>query len=143
VLNAKLIKSLIEDVLRNPAFNAAGGDTDMHKRFSAANDSGDLEIISMHQEGPGRRWSSEMYKRPAEKILRELLSDIRLAGCQRFGFKEYKDPHGNRRFAGHSNGSVSFQLAQICVVGYEIPVSPVIYIDATYIKRGILIRPIY
>jgi hypothetical protein len=37
-LNAKQIKTLIEDVLRNPAFNAADVDTDMLKRFSAAID---------------------------------------------------------------------------------------------------------
>ena len=42
-----------------------------------------------------------------------------------------------------SNGSVSFQLAQIRVGADKVPVSLVIYIDATYIKRGIPIRPIY
>jgi hypothetical protein len=47
-LNAQQIKALIEDVLHNPAFNADDVDTDMLKRFSAAIDSGDLEIISMH-----------------------------------------------------------------------------------------------
>ncbi len=53
------------------------------------------------------------------------------------------DPHGNRLFAGHSNGSVTFQLAQIRVGADKVPVSLVIYIDATYIKRGIPILPIY
>jgi hypothetical protein len=134
-LNAKQIKSLIEDVLRNPAFNAADVDTDMLKRFSAAIDDGDLEIISMHQEGDGAQ-KLELFRRPAETVLRELLSDIRLAGCQHFGFKEYKDPHGNRLFAGHSNGSASFQLAQIRVGAGKVPVSLVIYIDATYIKQA-------
>jgi hypothetical protein len=141
-LNAQQIKALIEDVLHNPAFNADDVDTDMLKRFSAAIDSGDLEIISMHQEGDGAQ-KLELFKRPAEKVLRELISDIRLAGCQHFGFKEYLDPHGNRLFAGHSNGSISFQLAQIRVGADKVPVSLVIYIDATYIKRGIPIRPIY
>ncbi len=49
-------------------------------------------------------------------------------------------------FAGHSNGSVTFQLAQIRVGADKVPVSLVslvIYIDATYIKRGIPVRPIY
>ena len=141
-LNAQQIKTLIEDVLHNPAFNADDVDTDMLKRFSASIDSGDLEIISMHQEGDGAQ-KLELFKRPAEKVLRELISDIRLAGCQHFGFKEYLDPHGNRLFAGHSNGLISFQLAQIRVGADKVPVSLVIYIDATYIKRGIPIRPIY
>jgi hypothetical protein len=93
----------------------------------------------MHQEGDEAQ-KQALYKRPAEKVLRELLSDIRLAGCQHFGFKEYKDSHGNRLFAGDSNGSVSFQLAQIRVGADKVPVSLVIYMGATYIKRGILIR---
>ncbi len=86
----------------------------MLKRFADSIDSGDLEIISMHQEGDGAQ-KLELFKRPAEKVLRELMADILLAGCQHFGFKEYLDPHGNRLFAGHSNGSVrvTFQLAQI------------------------------
>ncbi len=50
-LNAKQIKSLIEDVLHNQSFNAADGDTDMLKRFSAAIDNGNLEFISINQEG--------------------------------------------------------------------------------------------
>ncbi len=96
----------------------------------------------MHQDGDGAQ-KLVLFKRPAEKVLRELMADIRLAGCQNFGFKEYLDPRGNRLFAGHSNGSVTFQLAQIQVGADKVPVSLVIYIDATYIKRGIPIRPIY
>ncbi len=113
----------------------------MLKRFADSMDSGDLEIISMHQEGGGAQ-KLELFKRPAEKVLRELMADIRLAECQHFGFKEYLDPHGNRLFAGHSNGAVPFQLAQIRVGADKVPVSQVIYIDATYIKRGIPIRPL-
>jgi hypothetical protein len=54
----------------------------------------------------------DLFKRPVEKALRERMGDIWLAGCQHFAFKEYLDPHGNILFAGHSNGSVSFQLEQ-------------------------------
>jgi hypothetical protein len=141
-LTAKDVKKLIEDVLHNPEFNADDVDTDMLERFAKSIDSGDLEIISMHKEGDGAQ-KLELFKRPAEKVLRELISDIRLAGCQHFAFKEYLDPHGNRLFAGHANGSVSFQLAQLRIGEGKVPVSLVIYIDATYIKKGIPIRPIY
>ncbi len=58
-------------------------------------------------------------------------------------FHESKDPRGNRLFAGHSNGSVSFQLAQIHVGEDKVPVSIVLYIDGTYLKKGIPIRPVY
>ena len=116
------IKRLIEDVIHNPDFNADDVDTDMLERFANSIDSGDLEIINMHQEGDGAQ-KLELFKRPAEKVLRELISDIRLAGCQHFAFKEYLDPHGNRLFAGHSNGSVSFQLAQLRIGEDKFPVS--------------------
>jgi hypothetical protein len=85
----------------------------------------------------------ELFKRPVEKVLRELMADMRLAGCQHFGFQEYKDPCGNRLFAGHSNGSVSFQWAQLKVGEGKVPVSIVLYIDGTYLKKGIPIRPVY
>ena len=71
------------------------------------------------------------------------MADMRLAGCQHFAFHEYKDPRGNRLFAGHSNGSVSFQSAQIQVGEGKVPVSIVLYIDGTYLKKGIPIRPVY
>ena len=53
----------------------------MLERLANSIDSGDLEIISMHQEGDGAQ-KLELFKHPAEKVLRELISDIRLAGCQ-------------------------------------------------------------
>jgi hypothetical protein len=139
-LNARDIIRLIEDVLHNPNFNAEEVDTDMLKRFADSIDSGDLDI--MHQAEDGAQ-KLERFRRPPEKVLRELMSDIRLAGSQHFGFKEYLDPHGNRLFAGHANGSVSFQLAHIRIGDGKVPVSLVIYIDATYIKKGIPILPVY
>ena len=135
------MKKLIEDVLHNPDFNADDVDTEMLERFANSIDSGDLEIISMHKVGDGAQ-KLELFKRPAEKVL-QLISDIRLAGCQHFAFKEYLDPHGNRLFACHANGSVCFQLAQLRIGEEKFPVSLEIYIDATYIKKGIPIRPIY
>ena len=46
-------------------------------------------------------------------------------------------------FAGQSNGSVSFQLAQLKVSEGKVPVFIVLYIDGTDLKKGILIRPVY
>jgi hypothetical protein len=143
-LNASTINSLIKDILKNPAFNADEFDTDMLQRLQASIDSCDVQIIDMHAEGDGEQ-VLELFKRPVEKVLRELMADMRLAGCQHFGFQEYKDPRGNRLFAGHSNasGSVSFQLAQLKVGEGKVPVSIVLYIDGTYLKKGIPIRPVY
>ena len=93
----------------------------MLQRLQASIDSGDVQIIDMHAEGDGEQ-VLELFKRPVEKVLRELMADMRLAGCQHFGFQEYKDPRGNRLFAGH----LSFQLAQLKVGEGKVPVSIVL-----------------
>jgi hypothetical protein len=59
-----------------------------------------------------------------------------LAGHQHFAFHKYKDPHGNRLFAGDANGSVSFQLAKIKVSIDKVPIPVVLYIDDTFLKKG-------
>jgi hypothetical protein len=73
----------------------------------------------------------------------ELLSDERMGGHQHFGFKLSTDANGDRVLGGNANGSLSFELAQISVGPGIVPISIVLYIDATYIKHGILIRPTY
>jgi hypothetical protein len=106
-LNVRVINDLIKDVHKTPAFNANEVDTDMLQRLQA----------SMSPD--------QLFRRPAEKVLRELMADMRLAVCQHFVFHEYKDPRGNRFFAGHSNGSVSFQLAQVRVGEGKVSFRPV------------------
>jgi hypothetical protein len=71
----------------------------MLQRLQAAIDSGDLKVINMHKDGDGQR-ILELFTRPVEKALSELIGDLRLAGHQHVAFHEYKDPHGNRLFAG-------------------------------------------
>jgi hypothetical protein len=78
----------------------------MLQRLQAAMDSGDLKVINMHKDGDGPQ-ILELFTRSAEKVLRELIGDLRLVGHQHFAFHEYTDPHGNRPFPGDANGSVS------------------------------------
>jgi hypothetical protein len=96
----------------------------------------------MHKDGDGPQ-VLEIFARPVEKVLRELIGDLRLAGHQHFAFHESKDPHGNRLLAGDANGSVSFQLAQIKIGTNKVPVSIVLCIDGTFLKKGIPVRPVY
>jgi hypothetical protein len=60
--------ALIEDVLHNPNFNSEDVDTDMLKWFADSIDRGDLEIISMDQEGDGAQ-KLELFKLLVEKVL--------------------------------------------------------------------------
>lgn len=139
--NAEL-KDLIQQVLHHPDFNPNDVDHDMHERLMRAIEDGDIEVIDLWEEGDGQQ-DVRLYKRPALKVLRELLSDQRLSGHQHFGFQEYKNSKGSRILACDANGSVTFQMAQISVGPGKVPISIVLYIDGTFIKRGIPIRPVY
>ena len=94
---------LSKDVLKTPAFNQDEVDTYMLQRLQASINRGDVQIVNMHTEG-GWEQVLKMFMRLSEKVLRELMADMRLAGSQHFAFHEYKDQRGNRLFAGHSNG---------------------------------------
>jgi hypothetical protein len=114
----------------------------MLQRLHASIDSGDVKIINMHAEGGGEQ-VLELFRRPVEKFLLELMADMHLAWCQHFRFQEYKDPRDNRLFAGQSNGSVSLQLVQLKVSEGKVPAFILLYIDGTYLKKGILIHSVY
>ena len=94
-------------MLHHPDFDPDDVDHDMHERLMAAIEEGDLEVFDLKEDGDGVKTSG--CSGAAGKVLRELLADPRLAGCQHFAFKEYKDAGGARILGCHTNGSVSFQ----------------------------------
>ena len=114
----------------------------MYERLMRAVEDGDIEVIDMWEEGDGLQ-DNTFVKRKALKVLMELITDERMAGRQHFGFKLSTDARGDRVLGGDANGSLSFELAQLSVGPGTVPISIVLYIDATYIKHGIPIRPIY
>jgi hypothetical protein len=140
--NAHELKDLIQMVLHHPDFNADEVDHDMHERLMRAVEDGDIEVIDMWEEGDGLQ-DNTFVKRKVSKVLIELIADERMAGRQHFGFKLSTDAKGDRVLGGDANGSLSFELAQLSVGPGTVPISIVLYIDATYIKHGIPIRPIY
>ena len=103
---------------------------------------GDIEVIDMWEEGDGLQ-DNTFVKHKVSEVLMELISDERMAGRQHFGFKVSTDAKGGRIFGGDANGSLSFELAQLSVGPGTVPISIVLYIDATYIKHWIPIRPTY
>ena len=92
---------------------------------------------------PREEQDVRFFKHKVEVVLLELIADERLERCQHYAFKEYKNANGDRILGGHANGSVSFQLAQARVGPGKVPILIVLYIDTTFLKRGIPIRPIY
>ena len=63
-----------------------------------------------------------------------------MCACQSVGVMLLET--GEREFDA-SNSAVPFQLAQVRVGPYCVPVSLVIYIDGSFIKHGIPVKPIY
>ena len=105
-VDATFIKDLIQKVLHHPDFDPDDVDHDMHERLMAAIEEGDLQIIDLKEHGDGEQ-DVRLFKRPAGKVLRELLADPRLAGCQHFAFKQYKDAdQGWYRHCSHFHSAV-------------------------------------
>jgi hypothetical protein len=140
-MNAQDIKDLIQDVLHNDNFDVDEIDHNMNDLLMHAVADG-MAVHNMWQEGDGEQ-DVRFFLRKVEDVVRELVADERLEGCQHFAFKEYKNANGDRILGGHANGSVSFQIAQASVGPGKVPISIVLYIDATFLKRGIPIRLIY
>ena len=80
--------------------------------------------------------------RALKEVLREVLGDERMAGHKHFTFEMLINEEGDREF-GASNGAVSFQIAQLRSGPDCDPVSLVIYIDGSFIKHWISVKPIY
>ena len=84
----------------------------------------------------------KFYLMDIKSVFTDLLADSRLQNHQFFQFQEYKDER-NVRLVGEANGSLAFQSAAAKIGPGKVPLSIVVYIDGTYIKNGIDVRPIY
>lgn len=134
VSTIKLIKSAdfkVEDV-----------NVDLHKRVASAIAHGHFASHNMRESDLDGDQDLRFWLRSLEDVLKELLGDARMDGHQEFRFEISRTDEGLRRF-GASTGAVSFQLAQIGCGTDCVPVSLVIYIDGSFIKHGIPVKPIY
>jgi hypothetical protein len=136
------VKTLIQDVLRHPEFNALDVDTNMHSRLAKAISDGSVQVHDMWKQGDGPQ-ELKMYKLSLEKVMKNMFGDIRLEGHQHYSFQEYKNAKGQRMYACEGNGSLSFQLTQAQIGHHLVPGSIVVYIDGSFIKNAIPIRPVY
>ena len=96
----------------------------------------EIRIYSYTKDLPWRVWDSPF---------RELLSNERLAGHQHFGFKLYNNSQDSDSsvLACDANGSVTIHFNQISVGPDTGPISIVLYVNVTFIKRDIPNRPVY
>jgi hypothetical protein len=131
-LNARAINDLIQGVLKNPAFNANEVDTDMLERQQAPIDSSDIQIFNMNVEGDDEQvWncSGAQQRRSCEN----LWQTCAWRGISTLRFTSIRTRVATGFLQGtpiiESNGSVSFQLAQVTVGEGKLPV---LYIDCTF-----------
>lgn len=82
------------------------------------------------------------WTRKLDDVIAELLSDPRFEGHHYYQFQLYTNDTGERVF-GEANGCFSFQLHAHRIGAGTVPVSIVIFIDASFMKRKIYIRPVY
>ena len=140
-LTANAINDFNKNVLKHLAFNKDEEDTDMLQRLKASINRGDIQIINMHTEGNGEQ-VLELFMRQLEKVLFELMADMRLAGCQNLHFTSTRTRVATDFLQGTPTDQY-LSISQIQVGEGTVQVSIVLYIDGTYLKKGIPILPVY
>jgi hypothetical protein len=129
-------------LIKSADFSVEDVNVDIHKRVAAAIAQGKFTSHNMRESDLDGDQDLTFWLRSLEDVLREILGDERMDGHQDFRFEMSRTENGERQF-GPSNGAVSFQLAQVRCGPDCVPVSLVIYIDGSFIKHGIPVKPIY
>jgi len=130
------------NLIKSTDFKVEDVNVDLHKRVAAAIAKGHFTSHNMRESDLDGDQDLTLWLRSLEDVLREVLGDDRMAGHQHFSFEMLTNDDGEREF-GASNGAVSFQIAQVSFGPDCVPVSLVIYIDGSFIKHGIPVKPIY
>jgi hypothetical protein len=136
----ELVKTI--QLIKSADFKVEDVNVDLHKRVAAAIAQGKFNSHNMRESDLDGDQDLTFWLRALEDVLREILGDERMDGHQEFRFEVSRTEEGERQF-GASNGAVSFQLAQVRCGPDCVPVSLVIYIDGSFIKHGIPVKPIY
>ncbi len=136
----ELIKTI--QLIKSADFKVDDVNVDLHKQVSAAIEQGKLNSHNMRESNLDGDQDLTFWLCALEDVLREILGDEQMDGHQEFRFKISRTEEGERRF-GASIGAVPFQLAQVLCGPDCVQVSLVIYIDGSFIKLGIPVKPIY
>jgi hypothetical protein len=130
------------NLIKSTDFKVEDVNVDLHKRVAAAIAKGHFTSHNVRESDLDGDQDLTLWLRSLEEILREVLGDDRMAGHQHFCFEMQTNDDGEREF-GASNSAVSFQIAQVRCGPDCVPVSLVIYINGSFIKHGIPVKPIY
>ena len=136
----ELVKTI--QLIKSADFKVEDVNVDLHKRVSAAISLGKFNSHNMRESDLDGDQDLPFWLRSLEDVVREIIGDERMDGHQEFSFEISRTEEGERQF-GASHGAVSFELAQVRCGPDCVPVSLVIYIDGSFIKHGIPVKPIY
>jgi hypothetical protein len=103
---------------------------------------GRVSEYDCHREGDGNQ-DLKMYTRDCKQVASEIFSDPRFKRALTFNFVPTFDDEGRRTF-GSAMGGVWAQFhARAIVDGVEVLLVLAIYIDASYVKVNLTVKPIY
>jgi hypothetical protein len=103
---------------------------------------GDVSEYDFHTAVDGKQ-DLKMYTRGIEQVASEIFSDPRFKGSMTFTFVPTFDEEGRRTFGSAMGGVWAQYHARAIVDGVEVLLVLAIYIDASYVKVNLTVKPIY
>jgi hypothetical protein len=138
----------IMTLVQDPKFNPNELETDRVQnlnRILLRGYGGDVSEYDFHTADDGNQ-DLKMYTLDAKRVAFEIFSDPRFKGATTFTFVPTFDEEGRlgRRTFGSAMGGVWAQFhARAVVDGVEVLLVLAIYIDASYVKVNLTVKPIY
>jgi len=144
-LNLKATNAVI-DLVHDPNFNPSELGTDrvqtLERALLCEHDGDGVREYDFHRECDGSQ-DLKMYTLECKKVASELFSDPKFKGHFTLKFTPTVDGEGHRTF-GSAMGGVWAQFhARAVVDGVEVILVLAIYIDASYVKVHLTVKPVY
>ena len=136
----------IMTLVQDPSFNPSELGTDrvqtLERVLLRGHGGGRVSEYDCHREGNGNQ-DLKMYTRDCKQVASEIFSDPRFKRALTFNFVPTFDDEGRRTF-GSAMGGVWAQFhARVVIDGVEVLLVLAIYIDASYVKVNLTVKPIY
>ena len=101
-------------LLKRPEFKPAEIEDDLHQRIARAVHDKMIKSFDMRESSRDGDQDLTMFMREVEEVVREIMGDSRLKGCQHYKFEaEFDDADGELLWGGEASAGVAFQVGQI------------------------------
>jgi hypothetical protein len=132
-------------LLKRLEFKPADIDDDLHQRISKAFYDKMIQSFNISEGSLDGDQDLTMFMREVEDIVRNIMEDSRLKGHQHYRCEMELDPDHRRETLVGWGGQRwrCFQIGQLRLGDGTVPLAIVIYIDGSFIKNKIAVKPIY